>query len=242
MRLSLFSAFVLLICLDGLATAQPIADTLDDVEQKMADEERAAAIATAKKKAVAIELELKQAQKARDIPKVKQLRAQVDAARKDVGAIRKQSDEQFLGQAKAKRRAAAAEAEELQAIKKSGPVVIHRMGINYNVIHLPELTLVVENTEDVAVEAYEICAECFNKFDEAVSFPGHSNVFKGSSQNRISARETTKCSWQLSLQRETTKATVWVSRVKMADGQVLTFTKEDAQKKPYGIAKATLME
>jgi hypothetical protein len=241
-RCLLAYGLVLGMSFSGAAAAESDVASPDDVEQKMVDDERSAAVAAAERNVDTLEAALKQAQKVRDVPKIRDLRSQISAAKKEVGRVRKLSDEWFLAQAKQRLRADAEKAEEAQALKDSGPVVIRRMGINYNVINLPELTLVVENFEDVAVEAYDISAECFNKFDEPVKFPGQSHVFQGTSQTRIAPKTTEKSKWQLSLQGNTTKANVWVSRVKMADGRVITFTKEQAQSKPFGIAKARLME
>lgn len=241
-RFLLAYGLVLGMWCSGAVAAESEFASPDDVERKMVDDERSAAIAAAERKVDSLEESLKQAQKARNLPQAKDLRMQMTAAKKEVGRVRKLSDDWFLSQAKQRLKVEAEKTEEAQALKDSGPVVIRKMGINYNVINLPELTLVVQNSEDTAVEAYEISAECFNKFDEPVKFPGKSHVFEGSSQTRIAPKATEKANWQLSLQRATTKANVWVSRVKMADGRVITFTKEQAQKKPYGIAKAVLME
>jgi len=246
---SLFFLIVAVACATARAESGPATEsteakpvTANEIEQQMADEERASSIDAANRQVKSLQAAMKEAQKAKDLPRIKSLRSQIEDAKKEVGQLRKLSDEYFLVQARRKLKAAAAKAEEEQAVKKSGPVVIQKMGINYNVIGLPELSLVVLNSESVAVEAYEITAECFNKFDEPVSFPGQTNVFLGSSQKRLDANSTQMASWQLSLQRATAKANVWVSRVKMADGRVITFTKEEAKKKPYGLAKARLME
>jgi hypothetical protein len=239
------------IAVDGAVDDADTADkpALHEIEQKMADSERAAAISAASDTIKSLESDLKLAQSRRDAARAKALRLQITAHKKELVQLRKKSDEYFLEQAREKLRAESAIAEREQALKvkeqrlkAAGPVVITRMGINYNVINVPELTLVVQNTDDLTVDAFEICAECFNKFDEPVTFPGRSNVFNGTSQLRIEPKETKKVKWQLSLQQNTTRADVWVSRVKLQDGRVITVTKEEAQNKPFGVAKAELME
>jgi membrane-associated protease RseP (regulator of RpoE activity) len=125
--------------------------------------------------------------------------------------------------------------------KSMPPVVMTASGIHYNVIAVPELTIEFQNTRSEAVEAFEVEIECFDKFDEAVTFPGKGNVFKGISQSTVEPKGKSRASWQLSLHRNTTKAKVWVSRVKIGDGTIWTQTRDEAEKAD-NIAPARLIE
>ena len=116
------------------------------------------------------------------------------------------------------------------------------MGINTNIIGLPEIILEVRNNTGKTVEAIEFEADCFNKFDEPVNKLAGDNRFGAHWKYEIAPRATERIKAQMSLQRSTAKADVWISRVKLSDGQVWTQSKEEAKKQPYGMAKARLME
>lgn len=104
------------------------------------------------------------------------------------------------------------------------PVRVLATGIHPNAIGIPEISVEVQNTKPLSVEAFEIDVECFDKFDEPVSWPGKGNVFRGISQTTLPPKETKRTSWQLSLHRNTTRAKLWVSRVKLSDGTVWSQT------------------
>lgn len=110
------------------------------------------------------------------------------------------------------------------------PVRVLATGIHLNVIGVPEISVEVKNTKSQAVEAFEIDVECFDKFDDPVSWPGEGNVFRGICQTTLPPQQTTRTSWQLSLHRNTTRAKLWVSRVKLGDGTVWTQSKAEADK------------
>jgi hypothetical protein len=121
------------------------------------------------------------------------------------------------------------------------PIVITGSGIHYNVIGLPELTIAVHNPRQIAVEAFEVDVECFDKFDEPVNSPGKDNRFKGISQSKLLPNATTRAKWQLSLNQNTTRATLWVSRVKLSDGTIWTQTRQEAANTDQ-LAPARLIE
>jgi hypothetical protein len=117
---------------------------------------------------------------------------------------------------------------EFQEIKKHRPLSIEALGLNPNVINLPQLVVVTKNNTTTPVEAYTVSAECFNKFDEPVNDLAGNNVFAGISQTRIPAGQQDKGSWQMSLHRNTAYARVWITRVKFADGNEWHQTKQEA--------------
>ena len=132
---------------------------------------------------------------------------------------------------------AAVEARE----KSMPPLVMTASGIHYNVIGIPELTIEFQNTRSAPVDAFEVEIECFDKFDEAVTFPGKGNIFKGISQATVEPKEKSRASWQLSLHRNTTKAKIWISRAKIGDGTIWTQTRDEAEKAD-NIAAVRLIE
>jgi hypothetical protein len=133
-------------------------------------------------------------------------------------------------------------AERDAALAKAGPVAISGQGITINLIGLPELNLRVRNNTSNTVEAFEISADCFNKFDEPVNQIAGGNRFNGTQQYSLGPGEEKIFSWQLSLQRSAAKADAWIRRAKLSNGEVWEQTKEQASRIPRGVAKAKLIE
>lgn len=158
------------------------------------------------------------------------------------------AEDLFRSMVDSERANAAADFKKEQAQRRekelaaAGPVSILGMGINTNVIGLPEITIEVQNNTDDTVEAVEFEADCFNKFDEPVEKIGGGSRFGAHWKYAISPKAKERISAQMSLQRSTAKADVWISRVRLRSGTVWTQTKEQAARTPYGLAKARLME
>ncbi len=106
-----------------------------------------------------------------------------------------------------------------EAAMSGCPLEITHGGLNRNSIGTPELTLRVKNKRKVAVVAYEIEAQCFDRFGDKVTFIGDSNVYRGISQRTIAAGESRDATWMLALRDTTTKVIVRIIRVKMDDGE-----------------------
>ena len=115
---------------------------------------------------------------------------------------------------------AAAFAEDKAAEAKAGPLKIREASLDRNTINLPTLSVTVYNASDKDVIAFECEMDCFNRFDEKVTDFSGVNVFRGISQISIVARGKQSGSWQLSVQSNTAKGTVRITRVKFADGEV----------------------
>jgi hypothetical protein len=184
---------------------------------------------------------------------ISRTKKEIKELKKAASIARNMSDEHVLGlverDAVAARAAAAAEKHEREEkeenerlLTAAGPVVILKQGITTNVIGLPELHLKVRNNTTNTVEAFDICADCFNKFDEPVMQIGGSNRYLGTQQRSIGPGEEVMCTWQLSLQRNTIKAHAWISRVKLSQGPVWNQSKEQAARTPFGLARARMVE
>jgi len=88
-----------------------------------------------------------------------------------------------------------------------------------NIIDIPEAVLKFRNRTHQPILAFTVEIECFNNFDEPVrDFAQHKNVFRGISQTTIQPAQEETSTWTLHLHENTTKATVRIVRVKLADG------------------------
>ena len=225
-----------------------LADLSEDEQARVAEYRRSAIMETATEISAA-EKEMKQAQRSRQKEKVEELKEKISALRKKSNQLKQATAEELVpAMQQAERAAKAAEFQKLQEkdrdrqIVAAGPVSILRMGIVTNVIGLPELVVQVQNNTDHTIEAVEIEADCFNKFDEPVNAIGGDNRYKCHYKYEIEPRGTAVIKSQMSLQRLTAKADVWISRVRIGDGEVWTQTKEKAKGTPYGMARARLAE
>ncbi len=136
--------------------------------------------------------------------------------------------EQYVAEIEAEAEAAR-RAERAKAIEAARPPLeIMATGINPNAINFPRLTIEVKNTKDLRVEAFEIDVECFDKFGDPVTWPGKGNLYRGIWQDRIEAKQTTRCSWDLHLHKNTAQAKLWIARVKLSDGTVWEQSRADA--------------
>lgn len=222
---------------------------LTDDESGRVEEYRKTVIASLNAEIKGIQKDLKAATQERDNAKAGSLKDRIASRKRKLNETRQApADELFLEMRATEQAQAAAEfrAEQAQRREKelaaAGPVSILAMGINTNVIGLPEITIEVRNNSQATVEALEFDADCFNKFDEPVKKLGGTNRYSGHWKYAIAPGAKERITGQLSLQGSTAKADVWISRVRLSGGEVWTQTKEQATQKPYGLAKARLME
>ena len=235
----------LLVCL--IAALCAIELTEDELERTESYRKLQVAILT--REINGIEKDIKSATQARDHAKATLLKNDL-AQRKKARNKTKQATTEDLFQemraAEQKNAAIVFERERREALEKkiaaAGPISILGMGINTNVIGLPEITIEVKNNTEFAVEALEFDADCFNKFDEPVRSLAGDNRFSAHWKYEIAPGATQKINAQMSLHRLTAKADVWISRVKLSNGDVWKQTKEEANAKAFGLAKARLME
>lgn len=234
-----------LICVCALLC---VAELTDDERQRVAEYRRKEVAATASEIA-GMEKEIKAAQRSGNKQQVEELKGKVLALRKRSNELKRAADDElFPAMRDAERDAQATafrqetEKRREQEIAAAGPVTITRMGIVTNVIGLPELVVEVQNNTDGTIEAIEFQADCFNKFDEPVDKPGGTNRYCGHYGHSIKPGSKEVLTAQLSLQSTTSKADIWISRVKLGSGEVWTQSKEKADKTPYGLAKAKLSD
>jgi hypothetical protein len=232
--------------------------------EAMAKEARQRAIQAAEKEIDRIETGIKNASKAKDAEQLKTLRQDLKAAKESLAEAKSKKHADYVAEAEEKikkwraatanyaeqarqeeerkqqeaKQIAEAKAKFLVIKKQTGPVFIDIAEVQRNAIGLPELKVWVSNTTDSEIEAFEVEAECFNSFDEPVKDLTGSNVFKGVCTTALNPREQSSFSWQLSLQGGTTRAVVWVKRVKLVDGEVWSQTRAEAEKKKYGLTTA----
>lgn len=225
--------------------------------EAMAKEARQRAMQAAEKEIERTETAIKNAATAKDAEQLKTLRQELKAAKEALAEAKSKKHADYVAEAEEKIRKWRAstanyaeqtrkeekrkqqEAKELAEAKaKAGPVFIDFAAVQRNQIGLPELHLWVSNTTGNEIEAFEVEAECFNSFDEPVKDLTGSNVFKGVCTTTLNPREESSVSWQLSLHGGTTRAIVWVKRVKLADGEVWSQTRAEAEKKKRGLASA----
>lgn len=252
--MKLGTAFVLcaaLACVAAIAGDEQPGDTvsLDEQESQMAEKEKKLALEEAGNDVKKATVALKDAQKTRDKQKIETAKNNLALSKKHQNRLRQIDSEEWLAKARSRmqRDSAAAMEKEQDAqfekkLRESGPVSITGMGIVKNVINLPELVLDVRNNTSASVEAVDISAECFNKFDEPVNAIASGNVFKGTAQDKVGPSSEARMRWQLSLQGNTAYAFVYVTRVKLSDGTVWTQTKEQAKEKKVSYVKAKLMQ
>ena len=231
-----------LIC----AVALLCAVELSDDERERVEEYRKATI-------VALSAEVRGLQKdlrgVRDKQKASEIKDAIASRKRRMNETKRApAEDLFKSMVDSDRARAADEFKQEQAqrrekeLAEAGPVAILGMGINTNAIGLPEITLEVQNNTDETVEAVEFEADCFNKFDEPVEKIGGGHRFGAHWKYEIPANAKERISAQMSLQRSTAKADVWISRVRLKSGKVWTQNKEQAARTPYGLAKARLME
>lgn len=222
---------------------------LTDEESSRVEDYRKSAMAALSAEIKGLQKEIQSATKARDQVKAGALKDRLGNRKRKLNETRQApADRLFLEMRAIEQAQTATEfrAEQKQQREKelaaAGPVSILGMGINTNVIGLPEITIEVRNNTEATVEAIEFDADCFNKFDEPVKKPGGTNRYNGHWKYAIAPGAKERMSGQMSLHGTTAKADVWISRVRLSNGEVWTQTKEQATKKPYGLAKARLME
>jgi hypothetical protein len=217
-------------------------DELSEGDKKIATETKQQAVNEIKNQIAQKERDRRDAQKARSIERVRAINLEIESLKKDLAIRRRKSINSYLKEAQAnaiaERQKEARRMEELdldrqvnEAIKNAGPIAIIEHGITMNVINIPQLSIKVQNTTDQIVEAFEVDAECYDKFGDKVSLLGRGNLFRGLSQDKVKAGAVQRIDWPLSLQQNTAVADVWISRVKLADGTEWTQTKEEAKKR-----------
>lgn len=121
------------------------------------------------------------------------------------------------------------EAED-RAKAKECPLKITGGALKRNIIGTPELSLELKNVLHSNVLAYEIEAECYNRFgDEVRSLGQGSHIYRGIGQTTISTRGTKVATWQLSVHDTTTKVVARVVRVKLENGMEWNAEKENTE-------------
>jgi len=161
---------------------------------------------------------------------IAELTKKVKAKQEQLDESQGKSVEDYLNEMRAEGEAAQLAARQKAIEESRPPLEITATGINPNVINMPKLTIEVRNTKDIAVEAFEVDVECFDKFGDPVNWPGKGNLFSGISQNQIGAKQTTRASWDLHLHQNTTKAKVWITRVKLGNGSVWSQSRVEASR------------
>jgi hypothetical protein len=106
---------------------------------------------------------------------------------------------------------------EEENLAKLCPLQIVAATLGKGILDTPEITVKVKNRRKVAVLAYKVHAECYNRFGEKVGFIGD-NVFRGISQTTIGAGDTETSTWAMHLHDNTTKVIIRVVQVKLDDG------------------------
>lgn len=222
---------------------------LTDEEASRVDDYRKRAIASLNAELKTLQKDLKAATQDRDQVRMGSVKDRISNRKRKLNETRQAQDDRLFQEMRAIEQAQAArefKAEEVDRRKKelaaAGPVSILGIGINTNVIGLPEITVEVQNNTESTVDALEFDADCFNKFNEPVTKIGGDNRFSAHWKYAIPPGGKKQISAQMSLQRATAKADVWISRVRLGNGEVWTQTKEQAARTPYGLAKARLME
>lgn len=235
----------LLLC----AMALICAIELSDEERAQVEEYRKGIIASVNAEVRGLQKDLKEATLARDKKRIDEIKTGIAWRKKRINDTRSYDAEDLFESMVNQRNAKAARDLEVERWKdaqrelaNAGPVSIRGMGINTNIIGLPELVLEVQNNTDTTIEALEIAADCLNKFDEPVIGLDGKSRFSAHYKYAIAPRGKKQITAQMSLLRTTAKADVWISRVKLGNGDVWTQTKDEAKKTPYGLAKARLME
>jgi len=231
------------------AMALLFAIEISDEEREQVEEYRKTTIAGLNTELRGLQKDLRAATKSRNKLTIDGVKNEIGWRKKLVNETKSAPAEELFEQMVRKRNANAAEElqkqraqQEERLMAAAGPVSIRGMGINTNVIGLPEITLDVQNNTDTTVEAIEFEADCFNKFDEPVIGLASGNRFSSHWKYAIPPGGRKQISAQMSLFRSTSRADVWLSRVKLGNGEVWTQTKDEAKKTPYGLAKARLME
>lgn len=143
-----------------------------------------------------------------------------------------------------RKKAAAQEMAEAERKRKANnterPLVIAAIGIVENSIGIPELVVDVANDCAQGIEAFTIDGELFNKFNEPVNFGRDQNRFSCISQASIPVGATQRCRHTLVLRDTATRADIWISRIKFADGSEWKQDKETAKTRPGNIAAARM--
>lgn len=229
-------------------------DTLSEEDKKLAQARKAVVVAATKRDIDDREKERRLEQKRRNLQRVKEINGDIAILKKQLAMQNRRSLAEYLDEAKevlaeARREEArvlekkALDEKVDAAIKKAGPLAIIRYGLVPNAINTPQVVVVLRNTTNQAIEAFEIEAECFDKFGDKVAFAGRSNVYRGISQTKIGVGREERFAWPLHLHDTTAVAKVWVSRIKLADGKELRQTKEEAEARgPAALVEAKLAE
>lgn len=102
--------------------------------------------------------------------------------------------------------------------RSRGPLHITRAVLTRNLIHVPELRLSVENTDDRPIVAFEVLAECYDRFGDKAVDIGDDHTFRGISQRTIPPGQTTSVAWSLAVHSTAAKVHVRIARIKFADG------------------------
>lgn len=201
-----------------------------EAQRRVGEERKQKRIESLENDLVALEADKAEAVKKQKPKLIAELAKKVKAKKDQLEAARDKSVEEYLNEMRAEADATQ-RAEREKAIEESRPPLeITATGITPNVIDIPKLTIEVRNTKHIAVEAFEIDVECFDKFGDPVTWPGKGNLFSGISQERIGATQTTRASWDLHLHRNTTKAKVWITRVKLGNGSVWSQNRSEASR------------
>lgn len=235
----------LLIC----AVALLCAVELSDEERERVEEYRKTKIVGLNTELRGLAKDLRAATQSRSKSRIDSVKNEIGWRKKRISETKKATEEELFAEMVGEQRARAADefrkaeaADREKEIAAAGPVSILGMGIHTNIIGLPEITIEVQNNTDDTVEVIEFDADCLNKFDEPVEKLSGGNRFSAHWKYEIAPKAKQRISAQMSLQRTTAKADVWISRVRLGSGQVWTQTKEQAARTPYGLAKARLME
>jgi hypothetical protein len=230
------------VCLaeqDGQDAATETKAVLTEEQQRIADAERKSKLGQLSDAVKEAERLQKATQKSPDKSVRQKAKDELAFARKQLNTYKKRTAQEWLDAAqirKANEQQAATNAAEE---KKTRPLSIEGLGLNPNVINLPQLVVLAKNNTTTTVEAYTVSAECFNNFDEPVKDLAGNNVFTGISQAAIPAGQQAKASWQMSLHRNTAYAKVWISRVRFADGTEWHQTQKEALGRDNAIFRAT---
>lgn len=178
---------------------------------------------------------MKAAQRERNVQLVTAAKEAIAERKRNIGLAKKASAEelqQMIDERQAKK-------DEAEQRKLTHPLIIKKMGIIINRIGVPELVVQVRNDSGDTIEAFTVCAECFNKFDEPVGLGGD-NLFKGISQQTLKDGELDLCEWTLTLRNATSYANIWISRIKFSDGTVWEQSKDEAQSRLGSFQKAQI--
>lgn len=202
--------------------------TLSDEDQRLADEEKSARLAILVDDVKRAEAAVKDATKTRDRQKLADAKQSLVSARQLLNESKRRPLQDWLDIRNARVNQERERVEAAKEDRDKRPLFIRGAMLRMNVINIPDLVVKVENKTDIAINAYSIKAECFNRFDERVNGISGSNVFGGLSQDTLRPGGSELGSWQLSLHRNTAYAHVWIARIKFADGTEWTQTKDEA--------------